>query len=107
MAKGRNWREVRAEALATGHITAEGLAEARRTHEDLAHAYRLRQIRQGQAVRQADVAKAMQVSQARVSRIENGDLDHTELGTLQRYVQALGGRLRVSVDFGDEQLTLT
>lgn len=106
MAGARSWRDVRAEAVDTGHITEEGLAEARRTHDDMVHAYHLRQIRRQQSVRQEDVAKAMNVSQSRVSRIENGDLEHTELGTLQAYAQALGGRLRVSVDFGDQQLNL-
>ncbi|MGH3730492.1 MAG: helix-turn-helix domain-containing protein [Micromonosporaceae bacterium] len=102
----RNWRDVRADAIRSGHITEEGIAAARQVHKDQAHAYRLRQIRQAQSVRQSDVAAEMNVSQGRVSRIENGELDHTELGTLQRYVQALGGQLRVVADFGDEQLTL-
>ena len=106
MAKARNWREVRADALAAGVITEEGLAEARRQHDDQVRAYRLRQIRESQSARQADVAKAMHVSQSRVSRIEKGDIDHVELATLRAYVQALGGRLRISADFGDEQLTL-
>jgi hypothetical protein len=38
----------------------------------------------------------MGVSQARVSKLECGDLSHTELGTLQWYVAALGGNLRIA-----------
>lgn len=106
MAKARNWREVRVDALATGHITEEGLAAARRRHVEQVTAYRLRQVRQAQSALQVDVAKAMQVSQSRVSRIENGDLDHVELATLRAYVAALGGKLRVTADFGDEVLRL-
>jgi predicted XRE-type DNA-binding protein len=48
----------------------------------------------------------MHVSQARVSKIERGDLTHTELGTLTAYVEALGGTLRVVADFGTETITV-
>lgn len=43
----------------------------------------------------------MGVSQARVSKLESGDLSHTELGTLQSYVAALGGELRIVAEFSD------
>lgn len=89
-----------------GRITEEGVASARHYHEDQARAYRLRQVRQARMARQEDVAAAMNVSQSRVSRIEGGDIDHAELATLRAYVQALGGVLRVTADFGDEKLTL-
>ncbi len=48
----------------------------------------------------------MKVSQARVSKIERGNLSRTEIGTLQSYVEALGGKLRVVADFGDQTLTV-
>jgi hypothetical protein len=41
----------------------------------------------------------MGVSQARVSELEGGDLPHTELGTLQSYVAALGATLRMVASF--------
>jgi predicted XRE-type DNA-binding protein len=102
----RNWRDVRAEALKTGRISDAGIAAARRVHDEQVRAYRLRQVRKARMARQEDVAAAMKVSQSRVSRIEAGDIDHAELATIRAYVQALGGRLRVTADFGDEQLTL-
>ena len=49
----------------------------------------------------------MGVSQARVSKLESGDLSHTELGTLQSYVAALGGNLRIVADFGESTVELT
>jgi predicted transcriptional regulator len=106
MARARNWRDVRADALEAGRITEEGVASARHYHDDQSRAYRLRQVRQARMARQEDVAAAMNVSQSRVSRIEGGDIDHAELATLRAYVQALGGVLRVTADFGDETLTL-
>jgi hypothetical protein len=41
-----------------------------------------------------------------VSRLEKGDLDATELGTLRRYVEALRGHLRVVADIGDVHVTM-
>ena len=42
---------------------------------------------------QVQVAKAIGVSQNRVSRIENGDLGAMSVDSLRRYVAALGGSL--------------
>jgi predicted XRE-type DNA-binding protein len=106
MASARNWRDVRAEALKRGRITEAGIADARRVHEEQAQAYQLRQVREELMARQADVAAAMNVSQSRVSKIERGDISHAEVGTLSAYVQALGGILRVTADFGDRVLAL-
>ncbi|MBB4688536.1 hypothetical protein [Amycolatopsis jiangsuensis] len=41
-----------------------------------------------------------------MSKLEKGDLDHTQVGTLDAYVTALGGHLRVVAEFDDETLTL-
>jgi predicted XRE-type DNA-binding protein len=102
----RNWRKVREDALAAGRITEEGVAAARHQQDEQARAFRLRQVRQARLSRQEDVAAAMHVSQSRVSRIEAGEIDHAELGTLRSYVAAIGGKLVVTADFGDEKLTL-
>jgi predicted XRE-type DNA-binding protein len=106
MARARNWREVRAEALKDGRITEAGIADARRVHDEQAQAYHLRQVREQLMTRQADIAAAMHVSQSRVSRIERGDISHAEVGTLNAYVRALGGVLRITADFGDRILAL-
>jgi len=45
----------------------------------------------------------MDVSQVRVSQIENGDIGRTEVGTLRSYVEALGGRLRIVAESGTRQ----
>jgi predicted XRE-type DNA-binding protein len=107
MTKARDWRDVRADALRAGRITEPGVAEARRVQEDQIQAYRLKQVRRARLARQQDVAAAMNVTQSRVSRIERGDISRVELGTLRSYVQALGGTLRVTADFGDQTLALS
>jgi hypothetical protein len=57
----------------------------------------------GSATR-AEVAARRDVSTARISQIENGDVSTQEV--LQRYVAALGGTLKPIADFGDEQLKI-
>jgi hypothetical protein len=48
----------------------------------------------------------MGVSQARVSRIEKGQLDKSEVETWAAYVKAVGGKLKIIADFGDESYAL-
>lgn len=88
----RNWRDIRADAVAQGRVDLQRAAVAREEMRDAVLAHRLAEIRKALGhARQADVAALMGVSQARVSKLESGDLSHTELGTLQAYVAALGG----------------
>jgi hypothetical protein len=47
------------------------------------------------------------VTQGRVSAIEHARPGATELRTLAAYVEALGGRLEIIADFGDERLAFT
>lgn len=104
----RNWREIRADAVAQGRLDPTRADAARKEMHDAVQAHRLAEIRRAQGhARQADVAAMMGVSQARVSQLESGDLSHTELGTLQSYVAALGGNLRVVADFGESTVELT
>jgi transcriptional regulator with XRE-family HTH domain len=66
--------------------------------------HRLRELRRdapGGALNQQQLAELLHVSQTRVSRIERGDLARTEIGTLRRYVEALGGRLVIDVEVAD------
>jgi len=46
------------------------------------------------------------VTQARVSAIEGNSLDATKVATLQKYVAALGGKLRIVVEFGGREVTI-
>jgi len=58
-------------------------------------------------MRQADVAAIMGVSQARVSKLESGDLSRTELGTLQSYIAAIGGQLKIVAEFDERTVELS
>jgi transcriptional regulator with XRE-family HTH domain len=63
-------------------------------------------VRKRRGITQVQLAKKMGVSQIRISQIENGKLESFELGTLIRYVEALGGELSITVRLGDKQLEL-
>jgi transcriptional regulator with XRE-family HTH domain len=63
--------------------------------------HRLAELRKRQHATQVQVAEAMGVTQARVSRIEKGQLERSEVDTLATYVKALGGKLKIVADFGE------
>jgi predicted XRE-type DNA-binding protein len=102
----RNWTDVRRDASEAGLIDEQRVENARKEMAGEARAFRLAEIRKGQHVSQKTLATGMRVSQARVSTIERGELSRTELGTLQAYVEALGGHLKIVADFGDETLVV-
>jgi transcriptional regulator with XRE-family HTH domain len=54
---------------------------------------------------QAAVAERLEVTQENVSQIERGEAD-VRLSTLNRYVEALGGRLEVRAAFPDHSVEL-
>lgn len=80
-------------------------AHKRRRLEEV-RAYRLRELREAAGLTQVELASRLQVSQNRVSRIEHGDIERAQIDTLRRYVEALGGTLRVEVAYGDEHIRL-
>lgn len=102
----RNWKDVRAEARAMGKLDEEKIAAYRRQMQAEVRAHRLAEIRETYGLNQTDVAERLGVSQSRVSRIERGDMDHTELATIRAYVGALGGELELVARFGDERITV-
>jgi predicted transcriptional regulator len=102
----RNWTDVRAEGDATGRLDPERIAEHRRRLLAELRAYRLKEIRHTLGLNQCDVAGRLGVSQSRVSRLERGDLDHTEIATIRGYVGALGGEIEIIAKFGDERITI-
>lgn len=69
-------------------------------------AYKLAEIRREQDLTQRDIADSMGVSTPRISAIEHGEIDRTEVATLRAYVRALGGELRVVADFGGAAYTV-
>jgi len=102
----RTWQQVKKERQAQGRTNPARVAELKREMLDEVRAYRLAEVRKAQGETQEALAKLMDVSQVRVSQIENGDIGRTEVGTLRSYVEALGGRLRIVAEIGDTAVTI-
>jgi DNA-binding XRE family transcriptional regulator len=100
-----SWDEMKGE-LGFSEEEREQIQEGARALIAQSRALRLAEVRRRQHTTQVEVAKAMGVSQARVSRIEKGQLARNEVDTLAAYVQALGGKLKIVADFGDESYVL-
>ncbi len=102
----RNFRELHDKLIADPG-RAEKLEQARqRAQEELAAYQRtLAELRRARALTQAQLASALNVSQAQVSRIEHQtDL---YLSTLESYVAAMGGSLELVAVFDDARVVLT
>ncbi|WP_326551535.1 XRE family transcriptional regulator [Micromonospora sp. NBC_01813] len=102
-----SWEEAKRRAAevrrAAGHpvrTDAERAAGQRRLDDEI-HAYRLAEVRRNRALTQREVAEAMGVTGPRVSDVERGNLDVVSVSVLRAYVEALGGRLRVTAEFDD------
>ena len=63
--------------------------------------YRLRELREQAKLTQQAMAQEFHVSQNSVSKLERGNIDHTQMRTLKKYVETLGGSLKVEATFGD------
>jgi DNA-binding XRE family transcriptional regulator len=101
--KTTTWQDTKAKlATPTERQTA---ARARiRSH---VLSYRLAELRERAGWTQTQLAQAMGVTQPRVSKIERGELDATEVATLRSYIEALGGRLEVVAAFGDDRVVVS
>lgn len=102
----RSWKELRSEAVADGRLDASRVAEAKARQLAHVRAHRLAELREALGLTQVALAKRLHVTQSRVSRIERGAIDHTQLETLRAYLEALGGELEVSARFGDERILI-
>lgn len=69
-------------------------------------AYQLRELREALGLTQVQLADALDVSQNRVSRLEHGDLERTQVDTLRRYVEAVGGHLYIEVQIGNSRIRI-
>ena len=97
--------EVRDELISTQEDRAR-LAAFKAEALDEVRAYRLADVRQKHGLTQVEVAERLHVSQTAVSKIERGELARSELSTIRKYVEAVGGKLEIVADFGDERLVL-
>lgn len=97
------WDEVRAKGRLADPRTAEeqadGKAAARERREAYLRGHQLAEMRSSAGMTQAELAAALGVSQARVSKIEHGEVSGIDV--VRAYVAALGGSVDVVATLGD------
>jgi DNA-binding transcriptional regulator YiaG len=92
----KKFEELRAKMSPEAQSRAAARAEA------LMVEMQLRDLRKARQVTQVDVAKAMSVEQAAVSKLERRD--DMYVSTLSAYVKALGGELKLVASFPDADI---
>jgi transcriptional regulator with XRE-family HTH domain len=92
--------------LAERPVDREAVDRHKKRMFDEVRAYRLRELREAVDMTQVQLAGRLNVSQNRISRIEHGDVEHAQLNTLRKYAEALGGRLRVEVELGEDRIQI-
>ncbi|MHB1433088.1 MAG: helix-turn-helix domain-containing protein [Streptosporangiaceae bacterium] len=97
------WSDVRAQGREADPRTvaerAAGKAAARERREAYVRGHQLAEMRTAAGVTQAELAGALGVSQARISKIEHGEISGVDV--VRAYVTALGGSVDVVATLGD------
>ena len=104
--KAKSWKAVRRAAVDAGHFEEAEIGAIKEQLRAEVRAYKLAEVRAAAGLSQQELAEQLQVSQSRISRIEHGDLDRTELATLRKFARAIGGELELTLKLGDERFTL-
>jgi predicted XRE-type DNA-binding protein len=100
----KRWADIKHKHIA--RVGAEKVAEGRDRVLAQARGHRLAETRRRRGLTQAQVAKAMGVTPSRVSQIERGEVTDVGVDVISRYIIALGGRLELVADFGDERMAV-
>lgn len=105
MASTTAWREVRAQIINTPKREAAVQAQIAEVYAEMErYQHTLAQLRRAREKTQVAVATEMGVTQSEVSRLEKRT--DTYLSTLENYVQALGGELRLLARFEGAEFEL-
>lgn len=94
----KSWRAIQ-EAHSKRSTDERGDTKARALRDLEIDRMNLAQVRRARAMTQATIAEVMQIAQGDVSRLEHRT--DAYIGTLRRYVEALGGALRIVAEFPD------
>jgi len=83
-------------------MTPEAQSRAAARAEAMLVEMQLQELRKARKITQVEVAKAMSVEQAAVSKLERRD--DMYVSTLREYVKALGGELKLVASFPDADI---
>ena len=87
--------------MAERGISEEEVAQAERRLDERITTYRLKEARRTRHLTQRQLASSIGISQKRISILENGDVGHVQMRTLERYIRGLGGELHVQATLPD------
>jgi DNA-binding XRE family transcriptional regulator len=97
------WRDVRARGREADPRTAEeqaaGKVAAHERREAYVRGHQLAEMRNAAGMTQAELAGVLGVSQARISKIEHGEISGIDV--VRAYVAGLGGSIDVVATLGD------
>lgn len=97
------WEKVKAKGRAADPRSdaerAEGERVARERLDAYVRGHQLAEMRKAAGMTQAGLAELLNVSQARVSKIENGEISGIDV--IRAYVAALGGTVDLIATLGD------
>ena len=65
----------------------------------------LKQLREGRGVSQVELAELLGIKQPTVSKMERRD--DVNVSTLRRFVEAMGGHLKVTAEFPDQLVEIS
>jgi DNA-binding XRE family transcriptional regulator len=98
-----SWEDVKAKGHAADPRSAgeqaAGKAAAIERREAYVRGHQLAEMRAAAGLTQAELAEALGVSQARISKIEHGEISGIDV--MRAYVLALGGSIDVVARLGD------
>ncbi|AKG07710.1 hypothetical protein AAX05_05410 [Moraxella bovoculi] len=78
-------------------LQKERLARVQKMADEMILDYKLHQLREELELSQKQLAEAMGITQPTLSAIENRGAE-IKLSTLKRYVETMGGKLRIDVE---------
>jgi DNA-binding XRE family transcriptional regulator len=97
------WDDVKAKGRAVDPRTpaerAEGKEAAHERTEAYVRGHQLAEMRKAAGITQVRLAELLQVSQARISKIESGEVSGIDI--VRSYVTALGGTVEVVATIGE------
>ncbi|MCI5123168.1 MAG: XRE family transcriptional regulator [Candidatus Electrothrix sp. AR5] len=79
------------------NFSASERADIRSKSQEKIASIRLQQVRKSQHITQKELARTLGLSQSALSELERRP--NITLGTLQRYIEALGGKLEINAVF--------
>jgi len=100
------WNETKNKATHLAPPDPDRTERITQLMDDYLHAERLADLRKRLGRTQTELAREMGVGQGRISQIENTDLSSASVATVESYVEALGGHVRIVADFGDEHVQI-